>query len=165
MTAGEFGAGEAKTVPKTELHDEEHGDSGMVLVVDVETEGVDLTLYTTAGGGSAVGFSGEKGIGIAVGTIRVEIRADVRSQTEAPEGELVVDFVRCTMVRRSCDFVLAVQDALRATFHARQPYINLNQPCVNAARPSLVCLCRNVPSPCLNDVARSLSHLMQRNML
>ena len=163
VTAGEIGAGEAKTVPKTDLHDEKHGDPGMVLVVDVETEGVDLTLYTTAGGGSAVGSSGEKGIGIAVGTIRVGVRADVRSQTEAPEGELVVDFVRCTMVRDVATLFLLFRMLCRRNFTPDN--LNLNQPYVNAARRSLVCLCRNVPSPCLDAVTRSQSHLMQRNML
>ena len=135
----------------------------MVLVVDVETEGVDLTLYTTAGGGSAVGSSGEKGIGIAVGTIRVGVRADVRSQTEAPEGELVVDFVRCTMVRDVATLFLLFRMLCRRNFTPDN--LNLNQPYVNAARRSLVCLCRNVPSPCLDAVTRSQSHLMQRNML
>jgi hypothetical protein len=68
----------------------ENSGESYVLSVDFAAEGVDVMLPKDCAGGIM-------GISFGVGKVQLVIRADVRSQTEAPVGEAVVESVRCTM--------------------------------------------------------------------
>jgi hypothetical protein len=68
----------------------ENSGESYVLSVDFAAHGVDVMLPKDCAGGIM-------GISFGVGKVQLVIRADVRSQTDAPVGEAVVESVRCTM--------------------------------------------------------------------
>ena len=67
-----------------------------VLSVDLAAEGVDVMLPKDPAGGVM-------GISFGIGKVELAIRADVRSQTEAPVGEAQVAKVRCTMIQNDAE--------------------------------------------------------------